>query len=56
MIFVLDWEESIVGKGENAVYQQFLSFSNSFQKSSLLRSLKVGIVWWRVNSYQTTNF
>ena len=39
MISVLDNVENIVGKGENAGYQQ------CFQKASFLGSLKVGIVW-----------
>ena len=37
--------ENIVGKGENAGYQHFLLFSQSFRKTSLSRSLKVRIVW-----------
>ena len=41
--------ENIVGKGENAGYQHFLLFSQSFQKPSCSR-LKVGIVWGRGNS------
>ena len=43
--FVLGRVENIVGKGENADYQQFLLFSQCFQTSSTLGSLKVGIVW-----------
>ena len=38
MIYVLDREEKIVGKG-------------CFKKPSCPRSLKVGIVWERVNGY-----
>ena len=45
MISVSYWVENIVGKGENAGYQHFLLFPQSFQKVSPLRSLKVGIVW-----------
>ena len=41
--------ENIVGKGENAGYQHFLLFAQCFQKASFSRSLKVGIVWIRVN-------
>ena len=45
---ILGRVENIVGKGENAGYQHFLLFPQCFQKASLLRSLKVGIVWNRV--------
>ena len=38
MICVTDWVENIVGKGENAGYQQF------FQKTSFPGLLKVKIV------------
>ena len=40
--------ENIVGKGENAGYQHFLLFPQCFQKSYFSRSLKVGVVWERV--------
>ena len=50
MIFVLDRVENIVGKGENAGYQHFLLFPGCFQKASFSGSLKVVIVWERVNS------
>ena len=43
--FKLGMVENIVGKGENAGYQHFLLLSQFFHKSSLTRSLKVGIVW-----------
>ena len=43
--FVLGRVENIVGKGENAGYQHFLLFLQSFQKASFSRSLKVGTVW-----------
>ena len=43
--FVLERVENIVGKGENAGYQHFLLFPQSFQKVSYTRSLKVGIVF-----------
>jgi hypothetical protein len=36
--------ENIVGKGENAGYQHFLLFPQSFQKTSYTGLLKVGIV------------
>ena len=42
--------ENMVGKGENAGYQHFLLFPQCFQKVSFLGSLKVGIVWERVNT------
>ena len=44
--------ENIVEKGENAGYQHFLLFPHCFQKASFSRSLKVGIVWLRVNFIQ----
>ena len=37
--------EKIVGKGENAGYQHFLLFPQSFQKASYTGSSKVLIVW-----------
>ena len=43
--FVLEWIENIVGKGENADFQHFLLYPQSFQKASFLGLLKVGIVW-----------
>ena len=46
--FVSDKAEIIVGKGENDGYQHFLLFPLCFQKHYLLGSLKVGIVWLRV--------
>ena len=45
MISLPDKIENIVGKGENADYQHFLHFPQSFQMPSLSGSLKVGIVW-----------
>ena len=48
--FVLGRLENIVRKGENAGYQHFLLFLQSFQKASFSGSLKVGIVWLRVQS------
>ena len=49
-ISVFDRVENLVGNGENAGYQHLLLFSQCFQKASFLGSLKVGIVWKRVNS------
>ena len=43
--FCLGSVENIVGKGENAGYQHFLLFLQCFQKASVVRSLKVGIMW-----------
>ena len=43
--FTFGREENIVGKGENAGYQQFLLFPQCFQKFSFDDVLKVGIVW-----------
>ena len=48
--------ENIVGKGENAVYQHFLLFLRCFQKASFSRSLKVGILWSKVNVMINENF
>ena len=45
MISVSDRVENIVGKGENAGYQQYLLFVQCFQKASFSRSLEVRIVW-----------
>ena len=42
---VMEWEENIVGKGENAGYQHFLLFPQCFQKLSLSGTFKLGIVW-----------
>ena len=49
MISVFNRVENIVGKGENAGYQHFLLFPQCFHKASSPGSLKVGIVWKRVN-------
>ena len=43
--FMLEREENIVEKGENAGYQHFLLFPQCFQKLSYPEVLKVGIVW-----------
>ena len=44
IISVFDKVKNSVGKGENAGYQHFLLFQQSFQKPYLLGLLKVGIV------------
>ena len=48
-IFLSDRTENTVGKEENAGYQHFLLFLQCFPKPPSLGSLKVGIVWLRVN-------
>ena len=45
MKFVLEWVENILEKGENAGFQHFLLFPQSFQKASFLGLLNVWIVW-----------
>ena len=45
MILDFDRIENIVGKGENAGYQDFLLFPQCFQRAFYLGSLKVGIMW-----------
>ena len=45
MISIFDGLENSVEKGENAGYQHFLLFLQSFPKPSSFGSLKVGIVW-----------
>ena len=47
--FVLGRVENIVGKVENAGYHYVLLFPQCFQNASLSGSLKVGIVWERVD-------
>ena len=42
--------ENIVGKGENAGYQQFLLFLKCSPKACFPESLKVRTVWKRVKS------
>ena len=44
LIFALGRVENIVGKGENAGYQDFLLYTQCFQKATLSGSFKVGIV------------
>ena len=43
--FVFGRIQNIVGKGENAGFQDFLLFPQCFQEASFSGSLKVGIVW-----------
>ena len=50
MISLFDTVENTGGKGENAGYQHFLHFPECFPKPSIIKSLKVGIVWYRVNT------
>ena len=54
--FVFGRVENIVGKGENAAYQHFLLFTQSFQKPSHSELLKMGIVWYRVNNATCNSF
>ena len=49
--FALGRVENIVGKGKNAGYQHFLLFLQCFQKATSLGSLKIGIVFKRVNPF-----
>ena len=48
-ISLLDRVENTEGKEENADYQHFLLFPQCFPRPLSLGSLKVGIVWLRVN-------
>ena len=48
-ISLYDRVENTVGKGENAGCQHFVLFLQCFPKLSSLGSLKVRIVWERVN-------
>ena len=50
MIFVFDWTKNIVRKREKTGYYHFLLFPQCFQKAYFSGSLKVGIVWYIVNS------
>ena len=52
----LGWVKNIMGKGENAVGQHFLLSPQCFQKASFPLLLKVGIVWYRVNSSELQIF
>ena len=47
----MGWVENIVGKGEHAGFQHFLLFPWCFQNASFAGSLKLGIVWKRVNPF-----
>ena len=47
---LVNGEENTVGKGENACNHHFLLFPKCFQKPPFSGSLKVGIVWEKVNS------
>ena len=51
MIPILDRQENIVKKGENACYQHFLLFPQRFLKPSSPRLLKSGLVWLKVNAF-----
>ena len=48
--------ENILGKGENAINQHFLLFPKCFQKPLPSGSLKVGIVWLRLNPLPDDKF
>ena len=45
--------ENTAGKGEIARYEQFLLFPQCFQKDLYNRHVQPGLVWERVNLYQT---
>ena len=45
---LFDRVENVVGKGENAIFQHFLVFPQSFQRAFSSGSSKVGIVWKKV--------
>ena len=48
---VLEKVENIVGKRQNAGYQQFLFLPQCFQKASFSRLFKNGIVWERLTTF-----
>ena len=50
--FVMGTVENFMEKGESAGYQHVLLFSQCFLKGSSAGSLKVVIVWERVNAVQ----
>ena len=54
IISVFDRVENIVGKGDNAGYQQFLLFPQYFEKASFPDSSKGVIVWEWVNCQSTS--
>ena len=49
--FVLEKIENIVGKEENVGYQHFLLFPQCLTKALSSGTIKVGVVWERVNCY-----
>ena len=53
---VSEWEENIMGKGENAGHQHFLLFQQYFQKPSSLDLLKLLTVLLRVNKTKLFSF
>ena len=53
MIYVFDRGENI-RKAENACYQHFLLFPQSFQRLSVSGSLQPGIMWEKVVSLATS--
>ena len=42
------WVKNSVGKGEIACYEQFLHFTQCFQKTWIAETEKPGLVWERV--------
>ena len=51
-----DKVENTVEKGKNAGFQHFLLFPQCFPKPSSSGSLKVGILWKRVNPFLNDKF
>ena len=45
------WVENTVGRGEIALNEQFLLFSQCFQKTCIADQLKPGLVWERVKTF-----
>ena len=45
-----NWAENAVGKGEIACHEQFLLFSQRFQKTCTADTKKPGLVWERLNA------
>ena len=54
-ICFLKGTKNIVGNRENAGYQHFLFFPKCFQNLCFSGSLKVGIVWQRLNWFIASN-
>ena len=54
--FVFERVESIVEKGENAGYQQFLLFPQFFLKAFYSGTWKVTTVLYSINYYDKLNF